>query len=106
MRVLLDECMPRKLKSQFTGHDVRTVPELGWASKKNGELLQLAAGRFDVLITVDRNFTYQQNLSGLSIAVVSLTARSNRLPELLPLMPEVRRVLLGIRPGEVRRVGV
>jgi hypothetical protein len=43
MRVLLDECLPRKLKNDLAGHDVRTVPDMGWAGKKNGELLQLAA---------------------------------------------------------------
>lgn len=106
MRVLLDECMPRKLKDHLEGHDVRTVPEMGWASKKNGELLKLAAGQFDVLITVDRSFAYQQNLSSLPIAVISLTARSNRLADLLPLMPKVRRVLPEIHPGEIRRVAV
>jgi predicted nuclease of predicted toxin-antitoxin system len=43
MRVLLDECLPRKLKNDLPGHAARTVPEMGWAGKKNGELLQLAA---------------------------------------------------------------
>lgn len=86
MRVLLDECVPRKLKQNFERHDVSTVPEMGWASKRNGELLRLAAGRFDVLITVDRSLLYQQNLDGVSFAVISLSARSNRLKDLHPLM--------------------
>ena len=55
MRVLLDECLPRKLKSDLAGHEARTVPEMGWASKENGDLLELAAGHFDVFLTVDRN---------------------------------------------------
>ena len=50
MRVLLDECVPRRLKREFVGHDVKTAPEMGWASKKNGELLALAAVEFDILI--------------------------------------------------------
>ena len=63
MRVLLDECVPRRLKREFVGHDVKTAPEMGWASKKNGELLALAAVDFDVFLTTDRNLSYQQNLS-------------------------------------------
>lgn len=55
MRVLLDECLPRQLTRQLVGHQAQTVPDLGWASKENGELLALAAGRFDVFLTVDRN---------------------------------------------------
>ncbi len=53
MRVLLDECLPGKLRGELTGHDVTTVPEVGWSGKSNGELLQLAAGPFDVFVTID-----------------------------------------------------
>lgn len=63
MRVLLDECVPRALGKELVGHDVRTVTEAGWEGMKNGELLQLAAGLFDVLLTVDRNLEYQQNFA-------------------------------------------
>ena len=47
MRVLLDECLPKRLKQSLIGHDVQTVPEAGWAGKKNGDLIRLAAGKFD-----------------------------------------------------------
>ena len=62
MRVLLDECLPRRLKRELVGHDARTVPEMGWASRRNGELLALAAAEFDVFLTVDRNLSYQQDV--------------------------------------------
>ena len=75
MRVLLDECLPRRLKRELVGHDARTVPEMGWASKRNGELLALAAGEFDVFLTADRNLSYQQDVSAFNIAVVVLVAR-------------------------------
>ncbi len=75
MRVLLDECLPRRLKRELVGHDARTVPEMGWASKRNGELLALAAAEFDVFLTVDRNLSYQQDVSAFDIAVVVLVAR-------------------------------
>lgn len=105
MRVLLDECLPRRLKADLPDHEVRTVQEEGWAGLKNGELLRVAAGQFDVLLTVDRNIAFQQNLSGLSIAVVAMVASSNRLHDLRPVMAEVRRVLSGVRAGQVIRVG-
>jgi predicted nuclease of predicted toxin-antitoxin system len=63
VRVLLDKCLPKRLKRVLVGHDVKTAPEMGWASKTNGELLALAAGDFDVFVTSDRNLSYQQNVS-------------------------------------------
>ena len=68
MRVLLDECLPRRLGRVLTGCDVRTVPEAGWAGKQNGELLQLASASFDVFVTMDRNLQYQQNLLDAGLA--------------------------------------
>ena len=55
MRILLDECLPKRLKRDLVGHHARTVPEMGWASKTNGELLALAEAGFDVFLTVDRD---------------------------------------------------
>ncbi|OFV90713.1 MAG: hypothetical protein A3H28_11390 [Acidobacteria bacterium RIFCSPLOWO2_02_FULL_61_28] len=105
MRVPLDECLPRKLKRDLAGHDTRTVPEMGWASKENGDLLGLAAGHFDVFLTVDRNLSYQQDMGRFNIAVVVLVARGNRLADLRPLIPQVLEVLAVIRAGQVLRVG-
>jgi PIN like domain len=77
MRVLLDECVPRALGKELVDHDVRTVAEAGWAGVTNGELLQRAAGLFDVLLTVDRNLEYQQNFAGVRLAVIVVHAPSN-----------------------------
>jgi hypothetical protein len=74
---------------------------MGWASKTNGELLALAAADFDVLLTSDRNLSYQQNLSSLNIAVVVLVASSNRIDDLRPLMPRVLELLKTPTPGQV-----
>ncbi len=60
MRVLLDECLPRKLKREVQGHDVTTVPEMGWAGKKNGDLLRLAAPHFEAFVTMDQGIRFQQ----------------------------------------------
>jgi len=89
VRVLLDECLPRRLKRDLVGHDARTTPEMGWASKRNGDLLRLAERDFDVFLTVDRKLQHQQNLSTFNIAVVVLVAPSNTLADLQPLMTTV-----------------
>jgi hypothetical protein len=100
VRVLLDECLPRGLKRELPGHDVRTAPEMGWASKRNGELLQLAQREFDVFLTVDRNLQHQQNLASFEIAVIVLVARSNRFDDLRPLLNTVRESLSIVKRGE------
>ena len=63
MRVFLDECVDRRLSREIVSHEVRTAAQMGWTSIKNGELLALAAQEFDVFVTVDRNLSFQQNLS-------------------------------------------
>lgn len=105
MRILLDECLPRRLKRDLIGHDARTVPEMGWASKENGELLALAASQFDVFLTVDRNLSFQQNVDKFNIAVVVMTASGNRHRDLEPLVPGLLAILNAVVPGQVVRVG-
>jgi len=73
---------------------------------KNGDLLAAASGQFDVLVTTDQRLSDQQNISTFAIAVVVLVARRDKLELLLPLAPELRKVLEEVKPGEVRRVGV
>jgi hypothetical protein len=104
MRVLLDECLPRGLKKHIREHEVKTVPEAGWAGKKNGDLLRAATGSVDVFMTIDSNLVYQQTLGVLPFGVVVLVARSNRLGDLLPLVPDILVALGSIRPGQVLRV--
>jgi hypothetical protein len=106
MRVLLDECVPRNLKSRLIGRECRTVPEEGLAGSKNGELLSRAekAG-FDVFLTLDRGIEFQQNLQSRRIAVLVVRVGSSRLADLLPHVPEVLKTLESVRPGQVVRVG-
>ena len=104
MRVLLDECVPRTLREQLPGHEVKTVAESGWAGVKNGDLLRLAAQRFDVLLTVDRNFEYQQNFVGATVAVIVMHAPSNNVATLQALMPTVLEAIPNARPGEVTNI--
>ena len=103
MRVLLDECLPRKLKHD-PGHEVVTVPEAGWAGRNNGELIQLASGRFDVLVTIDAGMTSIQSVSGLALAVITLKASSNRIEALHPLIGRLRDALGQVSPGQLMRI--
>jgi predicted nuclease of predicted toxin-antitoxin system len=107
MRILIDECLPSELKGTIAamGHECQTVREAGLGSKKNGELLTLAEGRWNVLLTNDRNIKNQQNMTGRNVSILILCAKSNRMKDLLPLMPACSRALLDIKPGQVIDVG-
>jgi predicted nuclease of predicted toxin-antitoxin system len=105
MRVLLDECLPRGLKKHLGEHDVKTVPEAGWGGRRNGDLLRLASGHFEIFVTIDNNLVYQQMVVGLPFGVVVLVARSNRLADLLPLVPEILVAMRSIGSGQIVRVG-
>ena len=107
MKILIDECLPDELKGTLAaiGHKCQTVRRAGYGSKKNGELLMLAEGRWDVLLTSDRNIKYQQNMTGRSVSILILRAKSNRMKDLLPLMPACAEALLSIQPGRVVEVG-
>ena len=89
MRIFLDECVDWRLARDIVGHEVKTARQMGWTTIKNGELLALAAASFDVFVTVDRNLSFQQNLPAYSIAVLVLSARTNRLADLRPLVPKI-----------------
>ncbi|PHM06546.1 DUF5615 family PIN-like protein [Nostoc sp. 'Peltigera malacea cyanobiont' DB3992] len=100
MKLLLDECIDRKLAREFVRYEVKTVPQMGWAGVKNGQLLALAEADFDVFITVDRNLSFQQNLPHFDIAIIVLQAQSNRLIDMKPLVPKVLATLATAVKGQ------
>jgi uncharacterized protein DUF5615 len=102
VKLLLDECVDRRLARDIRDHEVRTVLDLRWAGVQNGALLARAAGQFDAFITVDRNLAVQQRIDTLPFAVVVLRARTNRLADLRPLVPLLLQALPNLRPGEVK----
>ena len=104
--MLLDECVPRRLKRELPGHDVHTVTEMGWAGIKNGPLLRRAAQEFDVFLTVDQGVEYQQNLFGLDLAIVVMVAATNDIDDVRPLMPRVRETLGSASPGSIITVQI
>jgi hypothetical protein len=99
LRILLDECVDRRLARDIIGHDVATVHKMGWAGVKNGELLALAAGAFDVFVTVDGNLPYQTTVTDLELSVFVLRGRSSRLTDLRPLMPRLLASIPLAAPG-------
>jgi hypothetical protein len=104
VRILLDECLPRQLKRELPGHEVRTVPEAGWASIKNGALLPLVAANYDVFITIDQRLEREHSLPP-GLAIITLVARTNGLASLLPLAPAIRDAISQIAPGDRVRIG-
>jgi hypothetical protein len=99
VRILLDECIDRRFAVELTQHDVKTVPQMGWAGVKNGSLMKLAEDAFDIFVTVDRNLSFQQNIPNYNIAVVVLRAVSNRYQDLAPFGPKVLEAIADTKPG-------
>jgi predicted nuclease of predicted toxin-antitoxin system len=90
MRLLLDECLPRRARFFFSegGHECDTVRDAGFSGKENGELIGLAEKKFEVLITIDKNIRYQQDITGRNIAILIIRAASNDLDDIRPHIPQ------------------
>jgi predicted nuclease of predicted toxin-antitoxin system len=104
MHLLLDENLDWRLAHSLPGHDVESVQKNGWAGIKNGELLRRAEQAFDVFVTMDGNIEFQQDYVQLSIAIIALRARSNRLSDTEPLMPKLLALLPTLQPGTITRL--
>lgn len=107
MRLLLDECEPRKLRFDLVnhGHEVMTVSDAGFSGKENGELLKLAESRFDDLLTVDKNLPKQHNVSAMRISIVVIRSNSNRLAEIRKHLHALLFALTELKPGSFVEVG-
>ena len=101
MKILLDECLPKRLAQLLPGHAVSTVRQMNWLGLSNGRLLVAANPHFDAFLTVDKNLVRQQDLAGLRIALIVLRARTNNIEDLGPLMPQVLLLLASVQPGTV-----
>jgi hypothetical protein len=101
MRILLDECVHAGIKKAFSGHSVQTVPEAGWSGIKNGKLLALITGHFDLFLTIDQNIRHQQNLTNLPFAILFVSVPNNMIDSYLPLFDLMRETVQKLRPGEV-----
>jgi predicted nuclease of predicted toxin-antitoxin system len=101
MRVILDECLPRRLGLALDGHSVSTVQQAGWAGIANGELLARIQGTYDAFITIDKDLAAQQMTTNLSFGVLVLRAPSNKLDDVKPLVPQILAALSLLQPGQV-----
>jgi len=97
LTILLDESVPRLIKTRLPDFSIRTVQEMGWTGFKNGPLLKLAEEQFDVFVTADQKLRSEQNLSGRRLAVLVLP--SNQVPVLISLIPDIEQSLKTIQPG-------
>jgi hypothetical protein len=101
MRVLLDECVNPKLRRAFPGDQVKTVVEMGWRSLTNGRLMEAAAGHFDVFLTLDKNFRFQNPVSSYTLGIVVLDTQLNTLEAYRPQFADIRDLLKRTKPGQV-----
>jgi len=105
VKLLLDENLPHELRRHLLGHDAFTVTYTGWSGVKNGALLRLAAhDGFDALLTMDNGVAYQQNIAAIPLAIVILSATSNDVDDLLPLVPPLLVCLDKLAPRSIARV--
>ena len=104
MKILLDECVPLPLREILDGDDCRTAQQMGWKNIRNGELLDLAEGEFDVFITADQGVRYQQNLTGRKIRILELS--TNKLRLIKAAANQVKEAVNFIEPREFRRLEI
>jgi predicted nuclease of predicted toxin-antitoxin system len=105
MKILLDECLPRRLIRDLNRHSVTTVARQGWSGVTDAELLQLAGAEFDILITMDSNLVFQQNLKLSALRIIVLRAFNSRYETLQPLVPDILNAIEKIQPGQIIPIG-
>jgi hypothetical protein len=102
MKVLLDECITKRLKPHLSDFEVCTVAEMGWSGIKNGKLLSLCvSNHFDVLLTIDKNMMYQQNMEKYAITVAVLNSLTSKLEDLLLFIPSFSRQIQHLEKNKV-----
>ncbi len=101
MKILLDECVTRKLKSRLADYEVYTVTEMNWNGLKNGNLMRSAidAG-FDMLLTIDKHLQFQQNLKSYAIIVVVFDVEKSKIEFLDELMPLFNQDMISFQKGK------
>jgi hypothetical protein len=97
VKILFDENVPLPLRDYLSEDEITTVQQLGWSGISNGELVQSAEGKFDILILADKNLRYQQNLSNRRLAFVELP--SNRWPLVKALATRIVAAVKAASPG-------
>ena len=104
MKILLDECVPWPMYKLLAGHDCTTAQKRGWGGIKNGDLLRLAEGEFDLFITSDQSIRYQQNLAGRRIPILEIS--TNDLRRIQAAGGEIQAVVAAVQLGEFRQLKI
>jgi len=104
MRILLDECVPWPMHRLLAGHECQTAQQRGWGGIKNGDLLRLSEGEFELFITADQNIRYQQNLADRSIPILELS--TNKLRRLFAAAALIQSAIATMKPGEFRHLEI
>jgi predicted nuclease of predicted toxin-antitoxin system len=100
MKILLDECVTKKLRKHLNEFEVYTINDLGWRGKKNGELINLCIEHdFEIFLSIDKNLTYQQSLSGQLLIVVILNTSSSKIEELIKFLPGFKNQITAFKKG-------
>jgi hypothetical protein len=102
LKILLDEGVPKIIQWRLSGLSISNVEEMGWRGIKNGALLDLMSGEFQILITTDKKLPSQQNLEKRRLSVVILP--TNDLPSVIELLPKIEQAVGAISPGEFKQL--
>ena len=101
MKILLDECVTKGLKKHLAEFDVSTVSEMRWSGIKNGKLMTLCVeNNFDILLTVDKNLMFQQNIENYSLTIVALNSPTCKLESLLNYLPNFMLQIKNFQKGK------
>jgi predicted nuclease of predicted toxin-antitoxin system len=104
VKILLDECVPLPLREILDRHTCHTAQQMGWKNTRNGELLDLAEGEFDLFIIADQGVRYQQNLTGRRIKILELSTNKLRLIE--AATSQIKEAVDSIGPTEFQRLEI
>ncbi|CAN5483032.1 hypothetical protein BH11BAC1_BH11BAC1_09200 [soil metagenome] len=105
MKILLDECLPRRIKLSLANYETKTVAEMGWNSLRNGQLMKVAIEQgFGILLTIDKNLEFQQNLKAYQISVVIFDVPKSKIEFILPLIPKFNEMLSSFEKGKAYRI--
>lgn len=101
MKILLDECITKKLKFLFSNHIVYTVNDMKWNGYKNGKLMtKCVENSFDILLTIDKNLLSQQNVNKYNMTIVVLDAINSKIETLIPFISIFEEKLATFKKGE------
>ncbi|MEK6334492.1 MAG: hypothetical protein AABM67_06055 [Acidobacteriota bacterium] len=102
MKILPDEGVPKIIQKRLSNLSISNVEEMGWRGIKNGELLDLMSGQFQILVTTDKKLPAQQNLKKRQVSAVVLP--TNDIPSVIQLLPQIEQALTTIEAGESREL--